>query len=248
MICRVACCPSNTSRAAPRGATTLSIFPRPFRPGKLPLHLRQHAHEQHGLAAGGSLWILPIGVGRTNCLTYDRIILPKSAVFIDSSQPVVMMGVAEGRIAVTVHYHTGPAADAGVKIAFLWPDKDGTTLADLPARFRGVRDKHQEEVAQEGRRQVARVLAGEVFDDQSTPLTTLLSLYSALTHKDTKHFLNVVAPGLRELAAAQADQIMSMAGTIQSLQLLDTPDWPPQPAEGREHPVYLAARALRSVI
>jgi hypothetical protein len=188
----------------------------------------------------GPLWVMPIGVGRTNCLTYDRVILPPSAVFIDASQPVMMMGVSDGRIAVTVHYHTGPAFDAGAKIAFLWPDKDGTTLADLPARYRGLKAR-QEEITQEGRRQVARVLAGEVFDDQSTPLTTLLSVYSAITHKDTEHFLRLVAPGLRELATAGMDQVMNMAGpTIQSLQLLDTPDWPPQPAEGYEHPVYLA--------
>jgi hypothetical protein len=189
----------------------------------------------------GPLWILPMGVGRTNCLTYYRVILPKSAVLIDSSQPIVMTNVANGRIAVTVHYHTGPALDAGAKIAFLWPEKDGTSLADLPARYRGLRGRQQEEVAQEGRRRVAQVLAGETFDDQSTPLTTLLSLYSAVTHKDTKHFLRLVAPGLRELAAGQTDVVMNMAGsTIPSLQLLDTPDWPPQPDEGYEHPVYLA--------
>jgi hypothetical protein len=131
----------------------------------------------------GPLWILPMGVGRTNCLTYYRVILPKSAVLIDSSQPIVMTNVADGRIAVTVRYHTGPVLDAGARIAFLWPERDGTTLADLPARYRGLRDKQREETAQEGRRRMAQVLTGEVLDDQSTPLTTLLSLYSAITHK-----------------------------------------------------------------
>jgi hypothetical protein len=103
-----------------------------------------------------------------------------------------------------------------------------------------LRDKRQEELAREGRRQVARVLAGEAFDDQSTPLAALLTVYSAITHQDKEHFLRVIAPGMRELAASQADQIMTVAGTLQSLQLLDTPDWPAQPAEGYEHPVYLA--------
>lgn len=185
------------------------------------------------------LWILPIGSGRANCLAYYRVVLPKSAIFVDSSQPVVMTDAFEGRAAVTVRSYAGQGGHDSVSVAFLWPDKDGTTLADLPPQYRGLRNLAEEQVVQEGRRRTAEILAGGKFAGQKTPLETLLSLYSAVVNKDTAQFLELLAPELRQLAAGQLDQVVQMAGPVVSLQFLGTPTWPDNPEKGYEHPVYL---------
>lgn len=185
------------------------------------------------------LWILSVGSGRTNCLAYYRVVLPKSAIFVDSSHPVVMTDAFEGRVAVTVRNHAGPAGYDSISVAFLWPDKDGTTLADLPPQYRGLRDPSEEQVVQEGRRRAAEILAGGTYTGQKTPLETLLSLYSAVVNKDTTQFLELLAPDLRQFAAGQMDQVMQAANLVVDLQFLGTPTWPDEPANGYEHLVYL---------
>jgi hypothetical protein len=186
------------------------------------------------------LWIISVSAGRANCLAYYRFILPPSAIFVDSSRPVTIVQALEERVAVTVRNYTGPVSDDGVSVAFLWPEKDGKTLADLPARYRGLRDEQEEKIVREGRLQTMEILAGGTYTGQKTPLETLLSLYSAGVHKNTEQFLELLGPNLRQLAAGQMEQVMQASGLIVNFQFLGTPTWPDKPANGYEHPVYLA--------
>jgi hypothetical protein len=133
----------------------------------------------------------------------------------------------------------GGPADNSFHIAFLWPDKDHTTLADLPPQYRGLRDLSEEEVIQEGRRRTAEILTGGTYKGRGTPLETLLSLYSAAVHKDGTQFLELIAPGLREIAAGQMDQMLAMASLIAGYEFLGIPAWPDKPDNGYKHPVYL---------
>jgi hypothetical protein len=175
-------------------------------------------------------------------LYYYRFILPTSAVFVDSSQPPTMIDSADGRVAVTIRNYTGAGGD-GVSIAFLWPDKDDTTVADVPPRYRGLRDRDEQEIVEAGRLETAKILAGDTYDKQGTPLETLLSLYSAAVHSDSGGFLDLVSPDLRELASGQIDQIMGLAGRVVDYEFLGMPeDWPENPNDGYEHPVYLCRR------
>jgi hypothetical protein len=222
-----------------RGTYTLS-YPYAVEPGenfkyictsKIPL--------SQGIPKDGSLRYFQAGWNVPNCLNYFRFILPASAIFVDSSRPVTIMDNVDGRVAVTVRSYTGPSGDGMYHIAFLWPDKDGTTLADLPPQYRGLRDPAEEDVVLEGRRRTAQILAGGTYTGQQTPLETLLSLYSAVVHKNTAQFLELIAPDLRQIAAGQMDQVMGAAGLVVNFEFLGTPTWPDKPANGYEHPVYL---------
>jgi len=187
----------------------------------------------------GPLWVLRVNYGsKAHTLCYYRFILPESAIFVDSSQPATMVDNVDGRVAVTIRIYSGATGD-GVTIAYLWPDKDGTTVADIPPQYRGLRDEAEEEVVEAGRLEIAKILSGGTYEKQNTPLETLLSLYSAAVHKNSEHFLNLVSPDLRELAAEQSDQIMVLASRVVNFGFLGTPDWPAEPENGYEHPVYL---------
>ncbi len=189
----------------------------------------------------GPLWHLIGGGSAANCLNYYRVVLPASAIFVDSSRPVTTTDTIDGKLAVTCRVLGGPA-DNSFHIAFLWPDKDHTTLADLPPQYRGLRDLSEEEVIQEGRRRTAEILIGGTYTGQKTPLETLLSLYSAAVHKDGTQFLELIAPGLREIATGQMDQMLAMASLIADYEFLGTPKWPDELENGYEHPVYLCRK------
>jgi hypothetical protein len=225
-------------RNALRGDYTIH-FPEAVGPGELFRYVTVGRVNGLVWTREAALWILPVGSGRVNCLAYYRVVLPKSGIFVDSSHPVVTTDAFEGRAAVTVRNLTGPASQNSVNVAFLWPDRDGTTLADLPPQYRGLRDASQEQVVEEGRRRTREILAGGKYTGQKTPLETLLSLYSAAVNKDTAQFLELLTPELRQFAAGQMDQVTQTAGLLADLQFLGTPAWPDAPANGTEHPVYL---------
>ncbi|MHC4682153.1 MAG: hypothetical protein ACYTEK_26100 [Planctomycetota bacterium] len=187
----------------------------------------------------GPLWIFRINYGSgAHRLYYYRFILPESAIFVDSSQPATMIDSVDGRVAVTMRVYTGPGG-VGVTIAYLWPDKDSTTVADIPPQYRGLRDQEEEETVQAGRLEIAKILSGGTYEEQNTPLETLLSLYSAATHKDSEQFLNLISPGLREFAVDEMDQIMGLAGRVVNYEFLGSPKWPDRPENGYEHAIYL---------
>lgn len=193
----------------------------------------------------GPLWHLQIGWCLPNCLNYFRFILPKSAIFVDSNRPVVLTDSVAGKVALTIRNYTGPLGDGTGHIAFLWPDKDGTTIADLPPKYRGLLDEDEVDIVQAGQLGMARILAGEVFDDQSTPLRTVGTLCSAVVRHDKERVLDLMANTfLRGIAAVQYDQTVGDQGTrlIEAFGLLSTPTWPEEPANGYEHPVYLTRK------
>ncbi|MHC4088009.1 MAG: hypothetical protein ACYSWZ_16060 [Planctomycetota bacterium] len=190
----------------------------------------------------GPLWILQMNYGSgAHGLYYYRFILPESAIFVDSSQPAAMIDSVDGRVAVTIRVYTG-SGGIGVTIAYLWPDKDGTTVADIPPQYRGLRDQTEEEVVEEGRLETAKILSGGTYEKQNTPLEALLSLYSAAVHKSPDDFLNLITPDLREDAASEMEQIMGLASRVVDYEFLGTPEWPDVPENGYKHPVYLCSK------
>jgi hypothetical protein len=153
-----------------------------------------------------------------------------------------MIDSADGRVAVTIRSYTGSGGD-GVTIAFLWPAKDGTTVADVPPRYRGLRNQDEQEIVRTGRLETAKILAGDTYDEQSTPLETLLSLYSAAVHSDSARFLSLVSPDLRESATGQIEQVMGLAARVVDYEYLGMPEnWPETPNDGYQHPIYLCRR------
>jgi hypothetical protein len=196
-------------------------FPQPVGPGENFKYICvSKITSEAGISREGPLRHIQAGWTPANCLNYFRFILPESAIFVDSTRPVNV---------VTIRSYTGLLRDGMYHILFLWPDKDGTTLADLPPQYRGLRDKAEEEVVEKGRLEIAKILSGGTYEKQNTPLETLLSLYSAAVHKNSQDFLDLVSPDLREFAADQTDQIMEFASRVVDYGFLGTPDWPAVP-------------------
>lgn len=198
-----------------------------------------------GLWKEGPLWNLRGGNNVRNCLNYYRVILPQSAIFVDANRPVTMIDSYRGRVAVTVRNFTGLLPDAVFQVAFLWPDNDGSTMADLPPRYRGLRDPEELDTVQTGRLRTAEILRGKPYNDQSSPLASLLSLYSAIVHKDKEALLKAIAePDIKEIVQEQFDEVVELLGEnlpqmIGTLDFLGTPPLPELPGDGHSHPVYL---------
>lgn len=222
-------------------------FPEPVAPGEKFRYLCVSKGDAR-LWQDGPLWHLQSAWPRAHCLNYFRFILPKSAIFVDSNRQVTVADTVEGNVAVTIRNYTGDWADGTCHIAFLWPDKDGTTLADLPPKYRGLRDEGEQELARAGQLGIAQIIAGEPFDDQSNPLGAVGTLVSAIARQDKERFLDLmVNPFIRGIAAQQYDQIIGGLGVqlAESFDFFSTPDWPEQPANGYEHPVYLSRKGSR---
>ena len=220
------------------GIYTLHL-PKAIGPGEQIKYIGVSEIDNAVFLKDGPLWILQMNYGSgAHGLYYYRFILPESAIFVDSSQPAAMIDSVDGRVAVTIRIYTG-SGGVGVTIAYLWPDKDGTTVADIPPQYRGLRDQAAEEVVEEGRLETAKILAGGTYEKQNTPLEALLSLYSAAVHKSSEDFLNLITPDLREDAASEMEQIMGLASRVVDYQFLGSPEWPVEPENGYEHPVYL---------
>ena len=80
----------------------------------------------------GPLWYFRTANNVPNCLNYFRFILPESAIFLESNREIVSMDSVDDRVAVTMRNYTGPMANGWCKISFLFPEEDGTSLADIP--------------------------------------------------------------------------------------------------------------------
>ena len=193
----------------------------------------------------GSLWHLQICWNAPNCLNYFRFVLPASAVFVDSNRDVVVADSFGGNPAVTTRNYTGAVGDGICHVAFLWPQKDGTTLADLPPQYRGLRDEHDLDIVRAGNLQLTKILAGEPFIDQSNPVAAVGTLASAIIRKDKPLLLNLMAnPFLRALADQQYDEFIDIQGRqlVEGVDFLSTPSWPERPQNGYEHPVYFSRK------
>jgi hypothetical protein len=215
---------------------------KPIQPGEQIKFIGVSEIDNAVFSKEGPLWIFRVNYGSSpNNLCYYRLILPESAIFVDSSRPATMIDSVDGRVAVTIRVYTGPGGD-DVTIAYLWPGKDGTTIADIPPQYRGLQDQWEQEIVQAGQLEIAKILSGGTYEKQNTPLETLLSFFSAAAHKDSEQLLKLVSPNLREYVAGQMDQIMAVAGRIVDYRFLGSPKWPDEPENGYKHPIYLCRK------
>ena len=223
-------------------------FPDPVGPGEMFRYICV-SKLNASIPKQGAMRFLNISWHSPNQLNYYRFILPPSAIFVDASRSLVLADSFDGRPAVTLRNYTEAIADGTATVAFLWPDLDGVTMADLPDRYRGLRDSEKEAVVELGRLRMAEIFAGKVYTKQSSPLETLLSLISSVIHKDKAALLDLMGtPKLREIASWQYDEYFSeplVQGMIKSLELLDTPDWPSDPPNYYSHPVYLSRKGTQ---
>jgi len=153
---------------------------------------------------------------------------------------------------VTFRIYTGPIWDGSVQIAFLWPDKDGTSLVDLPPQYRGLSadDEPKEDVQIKEQLTFDKVLAGEIYNDQSTPLHTLFTFTSAIVRKDRELFLSLMEESIREIVAERYELVISQYGSsMQSYDLLNPSGWPDEPENGTTYQIYLCRKGslLRAV-
>jgi hypothetical protein len=188
----------------------------------------------------GPLWYFRTINNIPNCLNYFRLILPKSAILIDSNRPVIATDSVEGKVAVTIRNYTGKYADGWCMISLLWPERDGTSLADIPDKYHGLwspRDKQNSEMFRD---QMRKIKAGAKPTDQSTPLTALLTCFGSIVHEDIDLHKSV------KYTDPSTEDVQRHMGQAQYwadiLDLLSTPEWPDNPGNGYVHPIYVCRR------
>ena len=197
----------------------------------------------------GALWNIRLGNCTKNCLNFFRIILPESAIFVNSSRPVAMIDNFQGRVALTIRNYTGPEADGMYQISFLWPDKDGTSLVDLPAQYRGLQDETTNNLTEEYHKQMERILAGDIYEDLSTPMGALLTENCALVQKDKDLYIKLTYlclknPDYANKVREMNDEIWGQTKKyfVDELDFLSTPNWPAKPENGYIHPIYMCSK------
>ncbi|MHC4535328.1 MAG: hypothetical protein ACYS6K_15365 [Planctomycetota bacterium] len=188
----------------------------------------------------GSLWHFRTVNSSRNCLNYFRFILPESAILVDCNREILSTDTVDGRVAVTIRNYTGPHYDGWCMISLLWPDEDGTTLADIPDEYHGLRNKRDEENSKIYNQEMEKILAGTRYEDQSTPLAAWLTCLGSAAQKDTelyaKSSYTKIAP---EKAQGHVEQVGYWAD---KLDVLYTPEWPENPGNGYVHPVYTSRK------
>ena len=175
-----------------------------------------------------------------NALQYRRFILPESAILVDTNHEIVATEAVGGRPAVTLRTYTGPYSDAMCIVALLDPAEDGTTLADLPGKYYGLRSKWDKENSETYHREMTKVLAGIRYEDQSTPLTALLTSYGSIANDDFD--LYAQSELFTQTPEGFRDRIEQMRYWVDTLDVLSTPKWPNNPGNGYVHPIYLCRK------
>jgi hypothetical protein len=132
----------------------------------------------------GPVWNINFGwgTGLVYRLQYTKIILPKSAILLSSFPAYIVTDKVEDRIALTFRHYGKSQLLSLQQVSFLWPDKDGTTLQDVPARVRGLIDPNEIQMGQALRNGLDSILAGQRVADTTTPINSLLTLVSFLAH------------------------------------------------------------------
>jgi len=195
----------------------------------------------------GPVWNLQAGNPSPFCLNYYRIVLPPSAIFLDSSMPVAFTTVAGGRTALTMRNYTGRFHDGTYHIQFVWPEKDGTSMEDVPPVYRGVRDERIAKLTQEYREAKTKILAGLEYKDLSTPVRSFLTWQSAMASGNAQLYLEVAYMGQND-AGRRAEVLKGFYQNpdedkywfVDQRGFLSTPPWPDEPKEGQLHPVFVA--------
>lgn len=175
-----------------------------------------------------------------NCLNYYRFILPKSAILVDSNRQVIATDCVGDKLAVTMRNYTGRYADGWCMIAFLWPDHDGTSLADIPDKYHGVQNIRDKEITATFRQEMGKIGGGMKHTDQSSPLAALLTCFGSIIQKDWD--LNATVK-YTEQARDKIPGYLERAGYwVDILDVLSTPEWPDNPGNGYVHPIYLCRK------
>lgn len=184
----------------------------------------------------GPVWYFRTINQAQNCLNYFRLILPPSAILLDANHQVMATDIVDGRVAVTVRNYTGEYYDGTCIIALLWPGEDGTSLADIPPKYLGLRDARDREIAETCRRESIRIRAGQRFYDQSTPVSAQLSVYAAAMHQALEDYRSLMYhTSTQEEAKSYLRQTAYYANV---LTVLEAPQWPQDPGGGYVHPVF----------
>ena len=185
----------------------------------------------------GPMWYFRTGNLSPNCLNYYRLILPESGILVDANREIVATDTVDGRLAVTMRNYTGPYSDGLCMIALLYPDEYGTTLADIPDKYHGLRSKRDRQNSETFRREVNKIRAGIKHTDQSTPLAALLTCFGSIIHKDIDLYATVkYTEQPPERIRGHVEQAGYWANI---LEVLSTPEWPQNPGNGYVHPIYL---------
>ena len=201
----------------------------PVLPGGAPTHWKE-----------GPLWYFRTINGTSNCLNYFRLILPSSAILVDTNREIVATDVVDGRLAVTMRNYTGPYADGLCMIALLYPNEDGTTLADIPDKYLGLRSKLDKQSSETYRREMHKIRAGIKHTDQSTPLAALLTIFGSAIYGDTDLYDTV---SYTHIAPESIRKVVENAKSfVDLLDFLSTPQWPQNPGNGYVHPIYLCRK------
>ncbi len=198
-----------------------------------------------------TLWYIRIGHYLPHGLSYCRLVLPKTAIFVDATSRPVIIDQTDSRPTITLRNYCLYSKAPGVEnetVAFLWPERDGTTLADVPPNYRGLRNKRDAALAEEYERQIANIRAGLKYSDQSTPVRALLTWCSAIVRQDTDQYLNLLANSLTEdrktleANAPRSEEAWQqlLHEFVDNMMLLSTPSWPATPSNGYLHPVYVS--------
>ncbi|HEC02955.1 MAG TPA: hypothetical protein ENI81_05400 [Phycisphaerales bacterium] len=178
--------------------------------------------------------------GEPNALQYFQFILPESAILVDCNREIVATDTVDGRPAVTIRNYTGPYSDAMCIIALLDPAEDGTTLADIPGKYRGLRSKWDKENSEMYQREMHKIRAGIKYTDRSTPLAALLTILGSAINGDTDLYDAVTYTDLSpDEARKYTENSKYWAG---QLDILSTPQWPRNPGNGYVHPIYLCRK------
>ena len=201
----------------------------PIIPGGIPMYSQE-----------GPLHHFRIANNPRNCLNYYRLILSESAILVDCNREIMATDTVDGKVVVTIRNYTGPYHDGWCMISFLWPDEDGTSLADIPDEYHGLRNKRDEENSKTYNQEMEKIRAGIKYEDQSTPLAAWLTCLGSTVQKDanlyakSKHFTQ--SP---EKVRGYVEQAGYWANV---LDVLSTPKWPENPGNGYVHPIYLCRK------
>lgn len=196
----------------------------------------------------GKLWYVTVANDTANCLNYFRVILPPSAVLVDSTSPSTALQTINGQATVTFRNYTGPQGDGSVTVAFLWPDRDGNSMSDLPGQYRGLRDPEATQLAEEYRRRMNGIMSrADYYVDQTTPVGAWLTRNCALAYADEELLSGVVYQAQKDMAAwkkrIQAPGFWEgLRHGLDDVDLLTTAHWPEKPEEGHLHAIQVCAK------
>lgn len=221
-------------------------FPKPIEPGaKFKFIGTVELSSGLPMWKEGVLWHFIMENNPSNCVNYFKVILPPSAILVDSSRSIIATENINGRTAVTTRNYTGNGERGRMHIAYLWPEKDNTSLADLPPQYRGLRDEREVELSKYYRNEMERIRTGQTFEDQSTPLKALLTMNSAIVTKD-KNLLDATSYEVQGNSKFW-EQLDSMWNTLETLcisnyDFLSVDVWANSPQNGDVHAVSLCRK------